>query len=183
MNKQKLTNLQEDILRLFYIKCGLKFNQNQIAKLLNVSAPAIMKALPELIEQNFIKQSQETDSKRLIIELNRDNYKIMQFKRVDNLKQLYESGFVDFIEMQFTGSTIILFGSYSKGEDIFNSDIDIAIIYRKEKFINLQKFEIILERKININYYNSMKSIHKNLKENIINGIVLVGGIELNENN
>ena len=79
----------------------------------------------------------------------------------------------------FAGSTIILFGSYSRGEDTVNSDIDIAIIGRKEKDVNLKRFEKILERKITINFYSSFKSIHTHLKENIFNGIVLAGGVEL----
>ena len=36
-----------------------------------------------------------------------------------------------------------------------------------------------LGRQININFYNSFKNIHKHLKANLCNGIVLAGGIEL----
>jgi len=71
-----------------------------------------------------------------------------------------------------------LFGSYSRGEDIENSDIDIAIIGRKKQ-IDLTEFEKILNRKINIITFNNFKEIHKNLKENLFNGITLTGGIEL----
>ena len=35
------------------------------------------------------------------------------------------------------------------------------------------------ERKININFYGSFKNIHKNLKENLCNGIMLAGSVEL----
>ena len=179
MNKQKLTNLQEDILRFFFIKCGMKYNQNQIAKQLNVSSPAIMKSLPKLVEENLITQKQETDSNRLVIELNRDNPKVIQLKQVDNLKQLYETEIIELLEHEFAGATIILFGSFSKGEDTITSDIDLAIIGRKEKDINLQKYEQLFERKISLNFYESFNNIHKNLKENILNGITLSGGIEL----
>ena len=47
------------------------------------------------------------------------------------------------------------------------------------KRIDLSEFDKTLERKININFYPSFKDIHKHLRENIFNGIVLVGGIEL----
>jgi predicted nucleotidyltransferase len=139
----------------------------------------VIKALPELKNLDLIKLQQDKESKRWSIELNRDNTKVMQLKRVDNLKQIYESGLSDFLEVAFAGSTITLFGSYSRGEDTIKSDIDIAIVGRKEKDVDLTKFENILERKININYYDSFSSIHKNLRENIFNGIVLVGGVEL----
>ena len=174
--KQKLTNLQQEILRLLFVKAGTSLNQNEIAELLDVSAPAVMKALPKLENEGQIKMAK---GKRLSIELNRDNHKMLQLKRVDNLKLIYDTGLVDFLEKEFAGATIILFGSYSRGEDIINSDLDIAVIGRKDKQLDLTKYEKELERQININFYDSFKNIHKNLKENLCNGIVLAGSVEL----
>jgi len=177
--KLELTVLQQEILRLLFIKAGASLNQRQISKNLDVSQPAVMKAIPNLEKKGLIKIKQDKESKRWAIELNRDNYKLLQLKRADNLKQIYESGLSDCLEKEFAGSTIILFGSYARGEDTISSDIDIAVIGRKEKNIDLAKFEKILERKININFYESLSKIHKNLKENLFNGIMLFGGIEL----
>lgn len=177
--KLKLTNLQQEILRLLFVKAGISLNQRQIAKYLGVSPPAVMKALPLLEKENQVKIKQDKESKRWAIELNRENHFVMQLKRADNLKMVYESRLVDFLEKKFAGGTIILFGSYSRGDDVINSDIDVAIIGRKDKIIDLTYYEKILERKININFYNSFKNIHKSLKENLCNGILLVGGIEL----
>jgi len=177
--KLKLTNLQQGILRLLFVKAGISLNQRQIANFLDVSQPAVMKALPGLEEESLIKIQQDKETKRWSIELNRDHHKVMQLKRADNLKLVYETGLADFLEKEFAGATIILFGSYSRGEDIFNSDIDIAVIGRKDKEADLTEFEKSLERKININFYESFEKIHKNLKENLCNGIVLVGGVRL----
>jgi predicted nucleotidyltransferase len=177
--KLKLTNLQQEILKVLFIKAGMSLNQRGIARILEVSPPAVMKALPKLEEYNLIKIEQDKESKRWSIELNRDDIKVIQLKRADNLKQIYESGLSEHFEREFPGGTIILFGSYSRGDDTTTSDIDIAVIGRKEKEIVLNKFVKILERNININFYDSFKNIHKNLKENLCNGIVLVGGIEL----
>ncbi len=177
--KLKLTNLQREILGLLFVKAGTSLNQRQMARILEVSQPAVMKALPKLEEGDWIKIQQDRESKRWAIELNRDNYKVMQLKRANNLKQIYESGLADFLEKEFAGATIILFGSYSKGEDLVNSDIDIAVIGRKEKKADFDEFEKILERKIIINFYYSFGKIHKHLKENLCNGIILAGGIEL----
>ena len=179
MNKLKLTNLQQDILRLLFLKAGSQLNQRQIAKFLGVSPPAVMKALPDLEKENLLSVRQDKESKRWSIGLNRANHRLMQLKRVANLKQIYETGLADFLEKEFAGAAIILFGSYSRGDDIANSDIDIAVIGRKDKLIGLSAYEKLLERTININFYESWKKIHKNLKENICNGIVLAGGIEL----
>jgi len=177
--KLKFTILQQEILRLLFAKAGIQLNQRQIAKALSVSQPAVKKAIPKLEKDGLIKIKKDKESKRWAIELNSDNYRAMQLKRADNLKLIYETGLFDFIEKEFVGAAIILFGSYSRGEDTINSDIDLAIIGRKEKDIDLTKYEKEFERKVNINFYESFDKIHKNLKENLFNGIVLVGGIEL----
>lgn len=177
--KQKLTNLQQGILRLLFVKAGTSLNQRAISRVLNVSQPAVMKAIPPMEKMSLIIVNQDKESKRWAIELNRENDRVMQQKRVDNLKQIYETGLSDMLEVEFAGSTIILFGSYSRGEDIKLSDIDIAIIGRKDKVVNLEDFEKILERRINLNFYHSFRKVHKNLKENLFNGIILSGGVEL----
>jgi predicted nucleotidyltransferase len=179
MYKLQLTVLQQEILRVLFMKIGKPLNQRRIAKLLNVSPPAIMKALPKLEKGNLISIQQDKESKRWSIELNRDNPKSLELKRVDNLRLIYESGFINFLEKEFAGGTIILFGSYSRGEDTINSDIDIAIIERKDKLVHIEKFEKVLGREINLNFYDSWKKIQEHLKNNILNGIVLVGSIEL----
>ena len=173
----KLTNLQQRILRLFFVKAGIVLNQRRIANLLNVTPPAVMKALPFLEKENFVSIIQDKETKRWAIGLNRDR-RVMQLKRADNLKQMYDSELADFLEKEFAGATIILFGSYSRGEDIINSDIDIAIVGRKDKPIDLAPYEKLLERQISLHFYDSF-TIHKHLKENLANGIVLCGGFEL----
>jgi predicted nucleotidyltransferase len=178
-NKPKLTLLQQEILRLLFKRSGDSLNQRQIANALNVTPPAVLKSLPFLEKMDYITIKKDKETKRLSIELNKRNHKVMQLKRVDNLKQIYESGLVDYLEKEFAGATIILFGSYSRGDDLINSDIDIVIIGRKEKKINLEDYEKRLERKINVNYYDSFDKIHTNLKENLANGIVLAGGFQL----
>lgn len=176
VSKLKLTWLQTQILRKLFIKTGSPINQRQLAIELNVSQPAIKKALPYLEQVNFIKVEKD---QRLSIKLNTENNKITQLKRVDNLKHLYESNLADYLEKEFAGATIIVFGSFSRGEDTINSDIDIAVIGRKEKQLKLENYKKLFEREINIQYYESFQKINKHLKENLANGIILFGGFEL----
>lgn len=176
--KLKLTCLQQEILRLLFIKVGKTLNARAIAKSLNVSQPAVSKALPKLEKEELIILSKDKESKRLSIELNRDDHRVVWLKRADNLKQIYESGLVQFLYNNFPETTIILFGSYSNGQDVITSDIDLAVIGSK-KNINLQKYENILERTININNYESFKKIDKHLLDNILNGILIKGAVEL----
>ncbi|MGV8169048.1 MAG: nucleotidyltransferase domain-containing protein [Candidatus Nanoarchaeia archaeon] len=178
-SKLKLTVLQEDILKVLFKRTGNVLNQRQLANALNVSPPAVLKSLPLLEKLNYILVKKDRETRRLSIELNKSFPRVMQLKRADNLKQIYESGLADYLEDTYAGAAIILFGSYSRGDDLINSDIDIAVIGRKEKELDLKNYEKKLERKININYYDSFEKIHKNLKENLANGIVLAGGFQL----
>jgi len=171
----KLTNLQQGIFRALSVMAGSSMNQRGLARMLNVTPPAIIKALAGL--KKIVRCEQDPDSRRWSIKLNLDDYHVVQLKRADNLRQIYETGFAEFLEERFAGATIILFGSYSRGEDTVTSDIDIAVIGRKEKTVKLQQFEKRLKRKINISFYDDFK-IHKNLRESLCNGIVLCGGIE-----
>lgn len=179
MYKLKFTILQLEILRFLFIKAGASFNARGVAKPLNVSQTAVSKALPLIEKEGLVSIEKDKQSGRWAIKLNRDNPKAIALKRAENLKMLYESGAISFLEDELPGATILLFGSYSRGDDTIKSDIDIAIIGRKEKEIGLAQFEAKLERKINLNFYASFKEIHKELKENLYNGIVLAGGIEL----
>ena len=177
--KLKLTNLQQEILRLFFVKAGISLNARGVARALEVSQPAVSKALPLLEEENLITVDKDKESKRLSIKSNRDNPKVIWLKRADNLKHIYESGLVQFFYDNLPAATIILFGSYAFGEDTINSDIDIAVIGANYKDIDLTKFNKTLERVIIINYFKSFKAIDKHLLNNILNGIVIKGSVEI----
>ncbi len=179
INKQRLTLLQNEILRVLFKKTGTTLNQRQLANCLNVTPPAIIKALPLLEKLNYIHTRKDEETKRYSIELNKENHRIIQLKRIDNLKQIYESGLADLLEKEYAGATILLFGSYSRGEDLFNSDIDLAVLERKEKNIDLTRFEKEFERKIHTLFFESWKKINEQLKNNILNGIVIAGSVEL----
>lgn len=174
--KLELTILQQEILRFLFVKAGKAFNARQIALALEVSQPAIGKALPTLEKEGFLSVKKEAG--RLCIELNCDRPKIIGLKRADNLRQLHESGLVQFLYDQLPGASVILFGSYTLGEDTLTSDIDLAVIGVKERQLDLRAFEKLLERDIVINFYPSLSTIDKPLLHNLLNGIVLKGTVD-----
>src|SRR3989344_9210248 len=179
MYELKFTKLQNEIFRLLCIKVGEKLNKRTIANLLKVSPTAVSKSLIQLEKEGLVKIEKAEKMNLTLINLNREDKKAINFKRVENLKMLYESGFIENLEEKFPASTIILFGSYAYGDDTIKSDLDIAIIGYKDKKINLDSFEKVLEREIRINFYENFSKIHKHLKENLCNGIIFKGGVEL----
>ncbi|MBT4539509.1 winged helix DNA-binding protein [Candidatus Woesearchaeota archaeon] len=173
--KVRFTRLQQEIFRLFCVRTGKKLSQRKVAEYLLVSPTAIANSIPELEKAGLIKRNKSSEMNLNLVELNRDDQRTIQLKKVENLKRLYESGLVNKLIEQYPGCTIVLFGSYAKGEDLFNSDIDFAVIGTKKK----SSISKGLEKELRINTYQSWSKISKELKESICNGIVLAGGIEL----
>jgi len=162
--KLNFTILELEVFSYLSIRVGEELSQRELAQILKVSPTAIANTVKLLGEKGLIKVKKTKTIN--FVTFNRENYKAIELKRVENLKMIYISGLSDFLEEKFPGTTIILFGSY-------------AIIGGKDKFLNLEPLENLLKRKININFYSSWKDIHKHLKNNILNGIILTGSVEL----
>jgi predicted nucleotidyltransferase len=148
----------------------------ELAKATKLSQTAIKKTLILLKSKELINLEKKVI---LSVKLNRNNKNIFYLKKLENLKQIYESSLINELSNKCLGSTIILFGSFSRGEDTEESDIDIAIIESDKKTINLEKYQKIFNRKIDLHFYKEFKIIPKNLKESIVNGIILKGAIKL----
>jgi len=175
--KLKFTRLQNEIFSLLCLKAGKRLNQREIASILKVSPTAVSKSIKGMM--HLIKINRHGNVNLKEIELDRDNPKAVALKRVENLRLIYESGLVECLEEAFPGALIIVFGSYSLGEDTVNSDIDFAIIASEQKDTDLSEFEKTLEKGINLNFFADLNKVDKSLRSNIINGIVLSGVIEL----
>ncbi len=175
--KLNFTVLEQEIFSLLCLRAGERLSQREIAIILKVSPTAVSNSIHKLKDNNLIKL--EKTKTINFISFNCDEQRARELKRVENLKNIYLSGLSDYLEEVLPGGTIMLFGSYCRGEDSNTSDIDIAVIERKDKLLKFEKYEKMLNRKINVNFYNSWKDIHKHLRNNILNGILLHGCVEL----
>ncbi len=170
----ELTPLDQKLFSFLCKEAGKKLSQRETAILLNVSPTAIGKSVKRLEKLKLIKITKLKNIN--LIELSGEK-KAIELKRVENLKQIFLSGLSDFLLKNLPGATIILFGSYSRGEDTSNSDIDIAIIGRKRKALSLEKYEKKLGREVHLLFFDSFNKISRHLKNNILNGIVLFGSV------
>jgi predicted nucleotidyltransferase len=171
---------KEKVLSVFFEEPTTKHYLKEISKKSKIAHTSVKKILKELIKEKIIIEKNEKRGKRIFpvfySNLNYERFKII--KKINNLKDIYESGLISKIENEFMPKAIVLFGSYCFGEDIEESDIDL-FVEAKEKKIDLKKFEKKLKRKINLFFKQNFNKISSGLKENIINGIVLQGAIEL----
>ena len=177
--KEKFTKVEREIIKFLCINAGNSYNQRETALALKVSPTAVANSLKNLKKEGIIKLNKSKNTKPQQISLNFQNNSVFFIKRVENLRAIYESGLAEYLFDKLPGATIILFGSYSWGEDSINSDIDMAIVGNNPKKLDISNYERRLSRKIVIQYFESFDKISKNLKESILNGIILKGSVRL----
>jgi len=174
----KTKNIKQKIKEHFFISPTSKLRVREIEKLLKLPLPSVIRYCKELQAEGILTII-KTGSV-VFYTGNRANSNFILEKRLFNIKSVYDSGLIEFLKIELSNPAVILFGSYSKGEDIENSDIDLYIETHSKKEINLEKFEKILKRKIQLFRHKSISEIkNKELADNVINGIVLNGFIEV----
>ena len=144
----------------------------KFSRMSKVSPNSVRTYLRILEKNGLVEKKIEGNLLLFRAKLDRPEYKTE--KRLYNLKAIYGSGIIDFLDKYYQHRAIVLFGSYSRGEDTSDSDIDIAILTDDKKRPNLSKFEKKLNRKIELSLFTE-KEISQEFYNNIINGIVLKG--------
>ncbi len=160
-----------------------EFSLSDLAKEASVAKANIGGILEEFKEAGLINI--EKLSKIWRIKANQTNWLYIRSKIVYNLNFVYKSGLVEFLIDFFKNpKAIVLFGSFRKGEDLSNSDIDIAIETSEAKeyqimvLRELREFEQIIGRKIQMHLF-SRENIDMGVFNNIANGILLWGFLEV----
>lgn len=161
----------------FFLNPTKPLRVREIEREVNVPLPSAIRYTKELIEEEFIKLTTMGNLK--FYSAKRSSLKFGLGKKFFNINSLHESGLIHHLISEYNNPVIVLFGSYSNGEDIEKSDVDLYIEYPK-KIEGLEKFEKILQRKIHTFNYRNIKDIkNKELTNNILNGVVLNGFLEV----
>lgn len=171
----------QKVLDVFFENSIDRFYVREIARKTKLNPNTVLNITNRLILEGLIFK----EKKKHVVEFFANNdEKFRQLKIVKNLEGIYRSGLVEFLNKYFKHPLgIILFGSYRKGEDIFSSDIDIAVYsnefkeYEIKEIEGLERFEKELGKEIQVHLFN--KKINKNLFNNVLNGIVLSGFLEV----
>jgi len=174
----KTKNIKLKMMEYFFENPTTKLRVRQIEREVKVPLPSVIRYTKEL-EKEEILQSLEISGVKFY-SANRISKKFLMEKVLFNLRTIYHSGLLDYLIEEYSNPTIILFGSYSKGEDIESSDMDIYIETPSKKKVNVDKFEKNINRNIQLFTYSSLKKItNPMLTNNIINGIKLNGFLEI----
>lgn len=167
---------EQKVLELFFEYPTTVFYIREIARLLKISPPMVSINIRTLLREGYIVDVRTGITNEVRANINNDGF--LEKKRVFNLESLYKCGLVGHLNKEYGLSPIAVFGSYSRGEDTEKSDIDIAIITEKHKSLNLDNYEKTLKRRITVHEVD-LKKVSKEFKNNLGNGIVLKGYLEL----
>jgi len=164
------------VLQEFFDSPRKNFHMREISRRTNLAQPSVIAHLKKLVKEKFIVK--EKNGIYPTFRANRDYELFRLYKKCDLLQRIYQSGLLQYLFDTCMPDVIILFGSASKGEDIEESDIDLFIQAPEKKLI-LEKYEKLLRRKISLFFEENFLRLSNELKNNILNGIVLKGYIKV----
>lgn len=142
------------------------------ARKLGISPNTVRKGIALLKKNGIIQEKREGNLVMFRANLSDDRYKLE--KRLYNIRKVYDSGIIDFIFDYYNPKAVVLFGSYSRGEDVSTSDVDLGVITSDKRMPDLSVFEKKLSRRIQLSLF-TRNQVSKEFFNNIINGFVLRG--------
>lgn len=140
----------------------------EISRKINLAHTSVKNHVTALVDEGLVEENNSGIFKGY--KARRDNPEFIFYKKLSNLLNLKSSKIVDLLKEHYPKS-IILFGSYDKGEDIETSDIDIFVNSKKFK-INLKKSEDYLKRRLHLIF---KEEAEKSLMESVNQGTILFG--------
>ena len=171
-----------DNLKVFFEEPAREFHLRELSRITKKNPVTVKTHLKMFVKIGVIKRKKERNLE--LYSANTENFHYKEYKRVYNKTKLLESGLINFLKDELSLPTIVLFGSYEKGEDNQNSDIDIFILTEAKKQLDMDNYEKKLNRSVQLHIINrkefeTMKKKNPDIINNIINGSVLCGFIEV----
>lgn len=174
---ETLVSSKRDMILWFFLENPTnEVHLRQLSRKLRISLPWVRKTVDELARKGFVRKRKLGGL--VLVKANRDSRLFLALKRSSNIYSLWSCGLVDcLIESFGKPEAIVLFGSYSRGEDTESSDIDIAVITTRTVPVDLARFEKELRRGLQILRISASK-IEKDFQKTLANGIVLYGYLQ-----
>lgn len=160
-------------MEFFYVFPTRKIHLRELSRELKLSMPTILRAVKSLVHERMLLMNRGRAV--TTIEANTQNQQFSQLKRINNLERLYTSGLVSKISETCRPQVIVCFGSYARGEDFEDSDIDLAIV-GGSGVLPVEKYEKFFKRRVSLHHIN-LKEVTAEFKASLYNGIVLEGAL------
>ena len=176
--KRHNINIKQNIAEYFFINPNAKLRVREIERMLKLPLPSVIRYCKELEKEGILSVIKTGSVIFYTADWGNEKYHLE--KKLNNLRSIYESGIIKYLKQELSNPPIVLFGSFAKGEDTEESDIDLYIETPSKKKVETEKFEKLLKRKIQAFRSKSLDDIsNSHLANNIINGIMLNNYIEV----
>lgn len=168
-----------NVATVFFHEPNKQFELLTISKQISLAHTSVKKHLLTLIDLQIIekKHAQIGNKNNFYYIANKRHPKFIQYKKIYNGEMIQNSGIINYLEQQTQPNCIVLFGSYQKGEDSEQSDIDL-FVESSEVPVDITYYEKILNKKIQLHFKKSFQDYPIELKNNIINGYIVSGYLE-----
>lgn len=145
----------------------------EISKKINLAPTSVRNHIQTLFKESFVLKKKSLPFDGYVS--NRENEKFIFNKRVYNFSTLFD--LKEKIIEELYPKAIVLFGSYFLGEDIETSDIDILVVSKINKEIEVKTFENKLQRKINVLVVDKLSKLDEGIQKKVKDGIVFHGSL------
>jgi len=172
-----LTKKERKVLN-FFLDFSLKqFHVREIARKLSISSSTAKLSVDKLKKNNLIEETKIVNLR--LFQVNLENKIVQEMKRTKNLDLITKSNIIKEIENPIS---VVLFGSFAKGTNNEDSDIDLLIITNKKKPINvvdINGHELQLIQMTPLEWKEKVKKDKPFYQEIITTGIAILGELPL----
>ncbi|MBU0472502.1 MAG: nucleotidyltransferase domain-containing protein [Nanoarchaeota archaeon] len=175
---------EEKVLEVLFENSNKEYHVRLLAKLTNLNPNTIINITDKLKKESLLTKQKDVDTNRVLIKAKIQDRYFKLKKKFYNTDKIYKSGLIEFLEEKLSYPTVILFGSYAKAENHVESDIDLFIICDEKIELDLNVFENVLNTKIQLfihtkQEFKKMKTNNKELINNVLNGYIMTGYLEV----
>ena len=169
------------IFKPFFEEPNKRFSIRELSRNLKINHTTVRQYLNRMMREKYLSLKNEGVYSFYSLVISK---KTLNLKLYYNLEKIRESRIIEDLEKEFDLPVIVLFGSYASAADDQDSDLDVCLISNINKEFFPEKYERKLNRKISIHHFNKSswekaKKLNPGLVNNICNGIVLSGELEV----
>jgi predicted nucleotidyltransferase len=169
------------ILKPFFEDPNKKYSIRELSRILKINHTTVRQYLNKLVKEGFLSSKKEGLYSFYQLVLDK---KTLNLKLYYNLEKIRESKLIEDLEKEYDLPVVVLFGGFASAMDDSTSDIDLCLISNIEKEFSTEKYEKKLNRKVSFHKFDKTawersKKSNPNLINNICNGIVLSGELEV----
>ena len=169
------------IAELLFDKPNITFHIRGLAKAAGVSTTAVVRAVEELQKHEIIIVEKTAVTTNVKANVESEAYRF--YKKIINLYRLERYKITSTLKEIYRAKAMVLFGSFAKGEDVEESDVDILVLTNHKDTRDISDYlaecEKRLNRRINLQVLSSLEKSSPEFKNAIANGIVLHGYVKV----